>query len=267
MDYRGYAIWWVPRVGSALARFGADWTGWCADRGVTTPTPALAAMSRPRAGVPGALARYGLHATVGPAFRLAEGHSAWALEDALAAVAERTLAIRMPRFEPTVLDGRVVLVPARPDEAVTRLVTDVAEAIRAFRVPVRPAAVGAGGGIALPGRREGGAAGGTDGGADGGAVAMPALDRFHIRLSDRLELGTAHEVVAELEAMLAPVLERSQVLTDLALVGDPGGGRPWRLLDRYELTGEKARTRPTLPDGMDFLGPSLMAPLGTRRAA
>lgn len=249
MDYASYAIWWVPYPGTGLGRFGAEWTGWCADRGIVWEgaDPELPRPGLPDAfGASGALARHGLHAGIRSAFRLAPGRSSWALEDALADLAERTEAIRLPALELTVFDGRVALALSRPDGAVARLLTAVDEALRPFRLPL-PYAARADGAVA-PGR------------PDREAGAPVSLERFHLPLTDRLDLGTAYRIVAELGPRLDPLLARRQVLADLALVGDPGEGRRWRLLQRHALAGEPARDA-AVPTGMAWRGPSLLAPL------
>ena len=134
MDYTSYAIWWVPRPATGLGQFGAEWTGWCADRG--TVSQERAAVLPPRRGVPGLVGRHGLHASIRAAFRLAPGHSSWALEDALAELAERTEPLRLPPIELTVFDGRVALALARPDPALARLLADVEATLRPFRQPL-----------------------------------------------------------------------------------------------------------------------------------
>jgi hypothetical protein len=250
MDYTSYAIWWVPRPTTGLGEFGVEWTGWCADDG-TVSAEAGPGVS-PRPGVPGEVGRHGLHAVIRPAFRLAPGRSLWALEDALAELAEGTEAIRLPPLELTVFDGRVALALARPDAAVARLLSAVDAALRPFRQPLPYARI--------------------DGAADAegqGACQHASLERFHLALSDRLDLGTAYEIVAELGPRLAPALSRQQVIWDLALVGDPGGGRRWRLLQRHALIGEPAAERAPVPAGMAWRGPSLLAPLAAaaRRGA
>jgi hypothetical protein len=252
MDYESYAIWWVPLPGTGLARFGAEWTGWCADRGIVSPDPAAATdgagtggtVSAGPQGTPRSLARRGLHAGLRSPFRLAPGRSRWALEDALAELAEHREPILLPPLELTVFDGRVALAPAQPDRAVAELVCAVAEAARPFALPLPYAEPGAG--------------------TEGGALSPAPLERLHLPLTDRLDLGQAYAVVAELGARLAPVLARRQRIADLALVGYPGGGRPWRLLQRHVLAGEAARAASGMPAGMAWRGPSLLAPLAGR---
>lgn len=242
MVYQSYAIWWVPRPSTALAQFGFEWTGWCADRGIVS----AGTRHRPR----GSLGRRGLHASLRSPFRLAPGRSCWALEDALADLAERTEEVRLPRLDLTVLDGRVALVPVQADRALVLLTAAAADVLRPFALPL-PFAAGSG-----EGPRD-------------TADAAPTAGRFHLPLSDRLDLGAAYETVEALGPRLAPVLARNHSIFDLALVGDPGGGRPWRILQRYELSGDAPRDV-SVPLGMRSRGRSLLAPLssaaGSRRA-
>ena len=53
MEHESYAIWWVPLPGSGLAEFGAEWTGWCADRGVVSSGSAAATQGTAPGEVPG----------------------------------------------------------------------------------------------------------------------------------------------------------------------------------------------------------------------
>lgn len=242
MDYESYAIWWAPRPGTGLAQFGAEWTGWCADRGVVSAGRRAAVSRVAGRCVPGSLGSRGLHASVRSPFRLGPGCSSWALEDALADVAERTEAIRLPSLELTVFDGRVALALSQPDGALSRLVAAVADAVRPFALPLPYAAE-------------------PDGAPQPGGGDDASLERFHLPLTDRLDLGRAFEIVAHLGPRLAPILGRRQRIDDLALVGDPGGGRPWRVLQRHALAGETSRRDGRVPAGMAWRGPSLLTPL------
>ena len=66
---------------------------------------------------------------------------------------------------------------------------------------------------------------------------MPATDahRFLIPLTDRLPLEVAFRVMEELQPLLEPVMGASRRLHDVELMGDPGEGRPLRVLQRYDL--------------------------------
>lgn len=240
IGYESYAVYWVPHRGSALAQFGVGWTGWCSDRGDAEDIPEIRRLSRGRSGVPGSVARRGLHAIVKSPFALSADENIWQLHEALEALAHETRMINLPRIELTVFDGQVVLALTNPCAAVVNLMRDVAKVIDpCLKVPVYA-------GSPQPGAR------------DWGSLDMPVMERFHMPLTDHLELGIAYEVVADLRPVLEPILMEDQVLADLALVGDPGDGRPWRLIERYELSQEPAPVK--VPIGMDCNGPQLIAP-------
>jgi hypothetical protein len=254
MKCERYAVWWLPRPGSALAQFGVDWTGWCPDRGTTHVRRALAVLSRSRAGVPGAVRLRGLHATIRAPFRLAFGRSAWALETALAELAGSTSPIRLPRLRLAVDDDRVVLAPMRVDEAVTSLLSAVAETVRRFQAGHEDSPLTGAGAVTATGIVLANA-------PPGHPHSHRSATRFRIPLTDRLDRQATAGVISDLAPLLAPIMARPQPLTELALVGDPGRGRPWRLLERFILDTEAGDSPAQMPAGMDFRGPSLLTPL------
>jgi hypothetical protein len=76
-------------------------------------------------------------------------------------------------------------------------------------------------------------------------------------LTDQLGLEIAFEVLQQLEPVLKPILDEPRRMHDLALMGDPGGGRPLRVLQRYELhDGLRRNVSSALPcQGPDVLVP------------
>lgn len=253
-DYDALAIDWVPAKGSALAMFGAGWSGWCTDTAISVDLPEYRRLRRGRAEMPGTGARRGLHAALKAPFRLARQQAVWALDSDLMALAQSLPVIRLPQLEVTVMDGHVVLALTRPCRPAVRLVHHLAELLRPFEaspthVPWRGDGVVPG--LSLPGMH-----------AWSKADGMP-VERFHLPLSDRMELSLALEMADALNVELAPVLAERQMLGEIALVGSPGKGRPWRLLERYALAEEPTRRLTPTPSGMACKGPRLYAPLDT----
>lgn len=253
-DYEDYAIHWVPRAGSALAAFGAGWTGWCAERGVSSDLPEFRRMRRGRPEMPGPGALLGLHAVLKEPFRLARGRTVWAMDTELMALAQSLPAVRLPRFEVTVFDGQVVLALSRPSRPIVRLTRHIEDLVKPLQAGPRYARYSGDwdvSGINLPGQRA-------------WVEPEPApVARFHVPLSDRMELGLAFKMVDDLTPALNAILDESQFLSDIALVGNPGRGRPWRLIERYSLAEEPTRHGVPAPRGMACKGPSLFAPLDT----
>lgn len=255
MECARYAIWWVPHPDSGLARFGAEWTGWCADCGIAQARRMPAALTESGFEVPERLRRRGLHAPIGTAFRPAPGRSVWALGGALAALAGRTAPILLPRLRLDIRDGRVVLVSSRPVEALAQLLAAAAETVCPLQVTPEYATLK---GAGRQGRESLVL-------TDDGRALIDARRRpraplcFHLPLTGRI--ANAEDVAEALSPVLEPILAHAVTISDIALAGDPGGGRPWRLLERFTLDGDKSGVVVQSPAGMDCLGPRLLAPL------
>lgn len=256
-DYEEFAIYWMPRQGSALAAFGAGWTGWCADRGTRSDLPEYRRLRRGRPEMPGASTLHGLHCVLKAPFRLARGRTVWSLDHDLMALAQSLPAVRLPKFEVTAFDGQVVLALSRPSRPMARLMRNIDDVIRPIQAGARYATYSGQhqvAGIDIPGMRAW-----TE--VDDGSV-----NRFQIPLSDRMELGLAFDMVDMLAPALRHVLSEPQMMLDLALVGNPGRGRPWRLIERYALADEPRRLGTPAPTGMACHGPRIYDPLNTGMA-
>ncbi|MEM7686822.1 MAG: DUF1045 domain-containing protein [Paracoccaceae bacterium] len=253
-DYEDYAVYWIPRTDSALSVFGAGWTGWCADRGAVADLPEIRRLRRGRPEAPGSNATYGLHAALSTPFRLDRGRTVWSLDQRLLALSQALPSVRLPKLEVMVMDGRVVLSLARPSRSVNqvaRCLTDLIRGIRRDGGHQRYTGASTIAGIYLPGMGAWSDAG------------MLETGRFHIALTDRMDLADAMDMADDLTPALASVLAEPQTLADLALVGNPGRGRPWRLIERYPLAEEPRRQTDGLPRSMTCRGPRLWAPLDT----
>ena len=65
---------------------------------------------------------------------------------------------------------------------------------------------------------------------------------------------------------LRTILDEPQFLSEIALIGNPGRGRPWRVIERYPLAEEPMRGGVNTPTGMACKGPRLFEPLETGMA-
>ena len=253
-DYEEFAIHWVPRHGTRLAEFGAGWTGWCAEHGMSSDVQEYRWLRRGQPEAPGMSALHGLHAPLKPGFKLAIGQSFWSLEDDLISFAQSLPTIQMPRFEVTVFDGRVVLVPSRPNRPILRLIRNLDAVIRPFEA--QPVYSQCAGGQALAGVDLPGMQAWTD--FNGGSITG-----FQVPLTDRMELQRAFDLADSLTPRLKAVLAEPLHLMDVALMGNPGRGRPWRLIERFAFSDEPSRREARVPRGMACNGPELIAPLNT----
>jgi hypothetical protein len=238
-EFERYAVYWAPGPLDSLARFGCSWMGWCAETGEPRSRHVTDGFSIGVAALTRQVARHGFHGVIKAPFRLNAGRSRWSVEHELQALADDLIAFPLPKLELAVLDGQVSLAPARPN---TRLGVAVAK----VQAALRPMAV-----------NEAGDAVDTANADGGELMQLPAGDahRFHLPLTDRLDLGTAFQLLAELRPRLAPMLDTPRQLGDLALMGDPGGDRPLRILHRFELSNTAA---PNWSSSLTCLGPQTL---------
>lgn len=252
-EFERYAVYWVPRRPDPLAPFGVAWTGWCAERGELRPRGAFGEIDDPPA-VTRALWRHGLHGVIRAPFTLAPGRSQFSVEHVLGALADDLASIGLPRFELGVVEGRVALVPVAGSAALGALVTRVVDALEPLAASGRP--TGRADGFAEPAAPA----------VDTRASLVPFLGtgapRFHVPLTDVQPIERAHALRDALAPRLAPMLGAPRRLSELALMGDPGGGRPFRVLERYALLDwPHRRGAAALP----CHGPEVLAPVPETR--
>lgn len=244
-EYERYAIHWVPQHGTALARFGSGWTGWCADSGGVDSDPDIRQLAQRQRRVLGPLALHGIHANLAAPFVLARGASLWRVHHKLEDLAYRTPPIDLPAMEVTVHDGHVALALTGPSPEVHSLRSRIAGVIRAF-ADKTPCTGGTQTRRTSPTGRQSRASASHD-----------PTAAFEVALTDRLDPAEAQQIVADIAPILQPILRQPQVLSDLALLGDPGEGRPWRLLERYALA-DLDPFAADQPGGMGIAGPDLL---------
>lgn len=235
-EYQRFAIAWVPQIGTPLSRFGKNWTGWCED----DPEANATWPRRTELGVSGKhwdIALRGLHGTLSNPFQLAPGRSYWRLDDTLRAAARMIPSIPLMGFDLGVREDRVVLIPRHVPGSIDRLQGRIADVVHL--VATRPG---------KPSERDDG-----DGAADvlGLMAAAPPVPAFCIPLTDRMAGTEARDMVAMLRPRIAGSVSVPHLLSDLALMADPGRGRRWRLLERYRLAEARLDARARVPDGMN----------------
>ncbi|WP_299588834.1 DUF1045 domain-containing protein [uncultured Tateyamaria sp.] len=222
-----YAIYYTPASGTPLADFGAHWLGWDSAAGATRPHPDVDGIDV--AGVTDTPRKYGFHGTIKPPFRLAEGHHADDLQDALARLCETAQPVTLDALVLARLGRFLALVPAGDTAALGALAARAVQELDAFRAPPTQAE--------LTKRRA--------------ARLSPAQDahlvrwgypyvldqfRFHLTLSGKLDKPTAAAAEAALSAHLAPLDLAPYVIDGLTLLGEDAEGR-FHQIHRYTLTG------------------------------
>jgi len=230
LSYR-FAIYWAPPRGAPLAEIGEAWLGRSAQSDAALERPRLpgfsageleAATAEPR--------RYGLHATLKPPFRLAEGGSATALESAFDDFARRQLGVTAPPLRLKRIGRFLALVPGARTPALDALAAASVAALDAFRAPPDAAELA---------RRH--AAGLSPAQAQNlarwGYPYVMEEFRFHVTVTGAIDPTLADRLTPALETLFAPVLTLPLEITELALFTEPAPGAPFRLLRRAALAG------------------------------
>lgn len=215
--YEQLAVTWYPNLWCRLHGFGLSWMGWCSDDGVRAD-PALRDKTRAlRPSLPPAITRRGLYGNLRSPFRLADGRNRWALAWVLEEISRKTPEIVLPPLEPVVRGDAVVLAPRQVPAALTDLIGQIADAVRLSQsvpAPARPTLASA------AARRK---------------VTGTSAESFYVPLTGSMRPGDAEAFARRFAREYAPLLQRRITLRDIALMGDPGDGRPWRLVERFRL--------------------------------
>jgi hypothetical protein len=250
-EFERYAVYWVPKSSDALAQFGVSWTGWCAEQGAHRPRGEFRGVAADIPAITRQVWRHGFHAVIKAPFRPQAGRGRFSVEHALGRVIDEIVAFRLPRLRLAVIGGSVAaLVPHRDCAALGALVARVGEAMTPLET-----ANGFAEALAPAPTPDGVVREDID-----SLVQLPAADahRFHMPLTDRLPLETAFQVMEKLQPLLEPMLDEPRRLNDVALMGDPGEGRPLRVLQRYALSDTAVLLG---ANPMPCHGPHVLAPM------
>lgn len=229
MTYQRYAIYYTPPKGSDLAVRGAQWLGWDADAGRATEQPAIADLPRDLADITATPRKYGLHGTLKPPFRLAQGRSFDDFLGAATTLAASMAPVSLGRLEVRALGHFLALVPAEQSHALETLAARVVTALDTFRAPLNDAEMAK--------RRK--------------SPLTPQQDmllrqwgypyvldefRFHVTFSGQLSPDEIAPVSAALHDWLGNITDTPQMMTDLSVFGEDHDGA-FHLITRLPLGG------------------------------
>lgn len=216
MAHSRYAIYFTPAAG-ALSDFGAAWLGWDAVRGRSVAHPDISGLPAPVAEITEEPRRYGLHATIKPPFRLAEGATEAELAAAFAGFCASTAAPALGGLEMTALGRFLALVPKGSQDAPNRLAAAAVAAFDPFRAPLTPEE--------LARRRVPGLTAEQDALLLrwGYPYVMDAF-RFHITLTGKRPRNELEAIRAALARHLTPLLPCPFPIDALSLMGEDDAG-------------------------------------------
>jgi putative phosphonate metabolism protein len=226
-DYHRYALYMVPE--GEFYRAGADWLGWDSVAGGACGQPDLAGLPQGAEAITRTPRKYGLHATIKPPFRLAQGESLTTLTQAAHSFCAGMAPVTIPILEIRRLGSFVAAVPAAPNAALEHLATATVMALDPFRAPLSEADLARRRQSRLSARQEALL-------AQWGYPYVMEEFRFHITLSGSLPQPEAESLRDFLAKHFAPVLPQPCVIDSLCLMGEDAGGM-FHLIHRYTLSG------------------------------
>lgn len=230
--FQRYAIYVMPE--GELARFGASWLGWDALTGRMADHPAVDGLPRPLQQITATPRKYGLHATIKPPFRLADGTTLAALMQDLAILCDQQEPVRQEGLTLARLGGFLALIPKGQTTALNALAAQAVTSLDRHRAPLTEAD--------LARRRQ--------------SRLRPAQDalllqwgypyvleefRFHITLTGNLPKHEAEIVAHLLTPLLAPLLPQPYVIDSLCLMAEDAAGL-FHLIHRYPLGAAASRS-------------------------
>lgn len=228
--YIRYAVYFTPKPGSALARFGASWLGWDSASGMACVHPEIDGIDVAR--MTETPRKYGFHGTVKPPFRLAEGATVAALNAAFEAVCADEMAVKVGPLQLARLGRFLALVPAGDAPALTALAARVVRDLDPFRAPLSE--------DELVRRRKSRLTGEQDENLVrwGYPYVMNAF-RFHLTLTGPLKPAQAAVAQEVLTGLTADLRAEPCIVDALTLMGEDAEGR-FHQLRRVDLDRRQA---------------------------
>ena len=218
------ALYYAPALDDPLWESGCAWLGRDPETGAILPQPSLPGIAEVTADA----RLYGLHATLKPPMRLAQG---WApFVEAVAALADRLAPFDLPELRVTNLSGFLALREAASCPALHALADACVEALDPHRAPPTPAE--------LARRRRGGLSEQEEALlARWGYPAVFETWRFHMTLTRRLPDAERTGWREAAEAHLASALSVPRRVEDICVFTQSASNAPFMLAHRARLRG------------------------------
>lgn len=228
MHFSRYAVYvTLPR--GPLSDFGSAWLGWNAATGERPDAPMVHGLPLPVREITATPRKYGLHGTIKPPFRLAEGQSPDALHDAFARFCAARKPVTLDGLALTRLGSFLALTPVGDATALADLAGRAVQDLDRFRAPLNAADLARRRKSGLTARQE-------DLLAQWGYPYVLEQFRFHITLSGKLSPAEADQVHSALLPHIDQRLPRPFIIDALTLCGEDQTGY-FHELHRYALSG------------------------------
>ncbi|MFC3676122.1 DUF1045 domain-containing protein [Ferrovibrio xuzhouensis] len=227
-----FALYIAPPADDSLHAFAAGWLGWDPETG-ESPVPAGVAGIPPAqlAALTADPRRYGLHGTLKPPFRLAEGCDDGLLIVAVEKFAATRRPLRLPPLQLAALGNFLALRPSAPAPEIDALAADCVRAFDRFRAPPSEAELARRRAAGLSARQE----------ANLQAWGYPYVMedfRLHFTLTGRITDPAQRDILLRhLEQETRPFTRKPFAVTELCLFVQPAADAGFRVVGRYPLAG------------------------------
>lgn len=227
MNFSRYAIYYTVPHGP-LSEFGAKWLGWDATNGQSTTAPDVPNLPAPAHDLTQTPRKYGLHGTIKPPFRLAQGHSADALSSAMQEFCDSQSPVWLDGLELTRLGRFLALTVAGDQSTLADLAGDAVRALDRFRAPPTQAELERRRAAKLSDRQEALL-------EQWGYPYVIDQFKFHLTLTSKLPKAQTLQVQKTLQPVLEPLLPRPFIVDALTLCGEDENGM-FHEIHRYALS-------------------------------
>jgi putative phosphonate metabolism protein len=227
MTFSRYAIYFTLPKGP-LSEFGAAWLGWNAATGERPDAPLIDGLPAPAHEITATPRKYGLHGTIKPPFRLAQGQTFETLKNGFKIFCAQQSAFALDGLELTRLGRFLALTIAGDQTPLADLAANTVKALDPFRAPLTPADLERRRAANLTPRQD-------ELLMQWGYPYVMEEFKFHLTLTGKLPKAQTLQVETALQPVLTPLLPKPFVIDALTLCGEDENGM-FHELHRYTLS-------------------------------
>lgn len=226
-EFKRYAVYFLPKVDSALAQFGSSWLGWDVQSGSTVAYPSWVTEGHAeRVATP---VKYGFHGTIKPPMRLAGGESLETLQERLAEICDNHQPTELPKLKLKDMGGFLCFTLSAPSLTLQKLADTCVRELDDWREPPSAEELRGRRAIGLNAQQEKLL-------AKWGYPYVMDEFRFHLTLTGKLTDAERATQMALLEQHTHDLTSQPLAMADLCLCGESDSKR-FYLVERYPLAG------------------------------
>ncbi len=222
-----YAIYYAPKPGHPLAKFGTSWLGWDIHTACTVAHPVIPGFEFNIEALSAVPRKYGFHGTLKAPFYLAEGKTEEELINVVQSFATRQKSFEIGRLRVNNLGGFIALTQITPNDQLAQFAGKCVVELDEFRAPMTATDIKRRLQAKLSTRQEHLM-------RTWGYPYIMDEFRFHLTLTGRLNGDAISSVQIALTKHLAFILKAPVWLFDMCLCGQNKNGN-FQIIERFPL--------------------------------